>query len=89
MSKYLREIVSCNSSKTEPMNLDDLNQAPGNRDFIGQHSVEKHADRVGNKDDIYKAGSIKQAKMKRHGLSDPVQKLANEEKIKRVNLVKV
>ena len=46
--------------------VDYADKMKDTRDFLDQHSVEKHEDRVGNGDDVYK-GSTKKAKMERHG----------------------
>jgi hypothetical protein len=46
--------------------VDYADKMKDSRDFVAMHSVEKHADRVGNGDDVYK-GSTKKAKMERHG----------------------
>lgn len=80
MPKHLREIVDTTgikSSTIEPMNLpDDLQPNKDGKDFVNLHKVEKHADRVGNKDDVYK-GTTKKVDMKRHGPEDKVQKKIN------------
>lgn len=47
--------------------VDYADKMKDTRDFVAQHSVEKHADRVGNEDDVYAASKIKKAEMKRHG----------------------
>ena len=62
MAKPLRHITGVKSSKVEPMDLKDLNQwnAPDGDKFIAKHKIEKHADRVGNGDDVYK-GKTKKA----------------------------
>lgn len=46
--------------------VDYADKMKDGRDFVAQHSIEKHADRVGNDDKVYK-GSTKKAEMKRHG----------------------
>ena len=46
--------------------VDYADKMKDGRDFVAQHSIEKHADRVGNDDTVYK-GSTKKAEMKRHG----------------------
>jgi hypothetical protein len=46
--------------------VDYADKMKDGRDFIAQHSVEKHPDRNGNGDDVFK-GSTKKAEMERHG----------------------
>ena len=46
--------------------VDYADKMKDGRDFVAQHTIEKHADRVGNDDTVYK-GSTKKAEMKRHG----------------------
>jgi len=68
MAKSLKDILAgVKSSKTEKLDLKDLQMSAGNKDqedFIKKHSVEKHADRVGNGDEVYK-GKTKKADYKR------------------------
>jgi hypothetical protein len=47
--------------------VDYADKMKDGRDFIAQHSVEKHEDRVGNGDDVYNASKVQKAKMERHG----------------------
>ena len=47
--------------------VDYADKMKDGRDFIAQHSVEKHEDRVGNGDDVYNAANVKKAAMERHG----------------------
>lgn len=47
--------------------VDYADKMKDGRDFVAQHSVEKHADRVGNEDDVYAGANVKKAEMKRHG----------------------
>ena len=47
--------------------VDYADKSKDTRDFLDQHSVEKHEDRVGNGDDVYKASGVKKASMERHG----------------------
>lgn len=69
MAKYLREIANKdvgtqktpkavnsgdNSSSKEKMDIDDFNAAPGNRDFARKHEIQKHSDRNGNDDGVFK-----------------------------------
>ena len=79
MAKHLREIANSstpkmpkegeysgvNKSKTEPVDVFDLNASPGNNDFAKKHKIEKHADRVGNGEDVYAANKIKTAPYKK------------------------
>ena len=95
MAKYLREIAkkgSMNTSHYEiggdnkstesELNIDDFNDAPGNREFAKKHKVQKWEDRNGNDEKVFK-GSTKQTSMKDHGYKDPADdiayKQANEE----------
>lgn len=79
MAKHLRQIIEkeniqgkdtklkgVKSSKTEPMDIADLNDSPGNQKFAKDHTIEKHADRVGNGEEDYK-GKTKQNLGDRHG----------------------
>jgi hypothetical protein len=76
MAKYLREIAKKdvgdsktpkaaiggeNTSKSGELNIDNLNAAPGNRDFAAKHKTQKWEDRNGNGDDVFK-GKTKEAK---------------------------
>lgn len=78
MAKPLRHITGVKSSKVEPMDLKDLNQwnAPDGDKFIAKHKIEKHADRVGNGDDVYK-GKTKKAAYNRQesGVYEEVEEL--------------
>lgn len=59
-------------SKIEPLTtgenpgVDYADKMKDGRDFVGMHTVEKHPDRNGNGDDVFK-GSTTKAKMERHG----------------------
>jgi hypothetical protein len=80
MAKPLRDIASkapkegklsgVKKSTTEPEDISDFNASSGNQDFAKDHKVEKHSDRVGNDDDVYK-GKTKKAEMQRHGYKKP------------------
>lgn len=72
MAKSLRDISpkGVKKSKTEPMDISDLNAASGNQDFAKKHKIEKHEDRVGNSDEVYK-GKTKRVDMTRHGYTTP------------------
>ena len=82
MPKSLNDILKgVKKSTTEKLTtgenpgVDYADKMKDTRDFVAQHSVEKHADRVGNEDDVYK-GSTKKADMKRHG-HEPAPKDTN------------
>lgn len=47
--------------------VDYADKMKDTRYFLDQHSVEKHEDRVGNGDEVYKASNVKKAAMQRHG----------------------
>ena len=79
MAKSLKEILQgVKSSKVEKLKLgtqpgvDYQPKAKDEQDFVSQHSVEKHEDRVGNGDDVYK-GTTKYAigDERRHGHDKP------------------
>lgn len=80
MAKPLRDIASkapkegklsgVKKSTTEPEDISDFNASSGNQDFAKDHKIEKHADRVGNDDGVYKA-KIKQTDMSKHGYKKP------------------
>ena len=67
MAKTLKQILDgVKSSKTK--NRDVLGSKPGvdyapkagdERKFADKHEIEKHADRVGNGDDVYNATNVK------------------------------
>jgi hypothetical protein len=80
MAKPLRDIASkapkegklsgVKKSTTEPEDISDFNASSGNQDFAKKHKVEKHSDRVGNDDGVYKA-KVKQTDMSKHGYKKP------------------
>ena len=47
--------------------VDYADKMKDTRDFLAMHTVEKHADRNGNGDDVFKASKVNKAKMERHG----------------------
>ncbi len=47
--------------------VDYADKSKDTREFFDQHPVQKHEDRVGNGDDVYKASNVKKASMLRHG----------------------
>jgi hypothetical protein len=88
MPKLLKDIVSkdkrlegVKSSTVVPGSLgtkpgvDYDPKSAGDRAFVAKHRVEKHADRVGNKSDVYSATNVKTAlknsKEERHGMESP------------------
>ena len=92
MAKSLNDVLKgVNQSKVVPGSTGDdpgvdyAGKMKDERDFVAQHKVEKHADRVGNDDDVYNASKVKKAKMERHGhdpdpKSKTIYKQANEAK---------
>lgn len=84
MAKTLKQILDgIKSSKLKTKDI--LGNQPGvdyspkakdERDFADKHHIQKHADRVGNGDDIYQATNIKQDTTARHG-----HKSRNDEKV--------
>ena len=81
MAKSLRDISpkGVKKSKTEPMDISDLNAASGNQDFAKKHKIEKHEDRAGNGDEVYK-GKTKQVDMTKHGYKAPADEKIYEAK---------
>jgi hypothetical protein len=94
MAKYLREIAKKdvgdsktpkaaiggeNTSKSGELNIDDLNAAPGNRDFAAKHKTQKWEDRNGNDDKVFK-GTTKQVDMTKHGYKAPADQKVYEAK---------
>lgn len=78
------------ASKVTPLKTGDLpgvdyaGKMPDERDFVASHSVEKHADRNGNGDELFNASNIGQTEQGRHGnIPSPtdvkVYQKANEE----------
>jgi len=74
MAKGLNDILKgVNKSKVVPGSTGDdpgvdyAEKSKDGRDFVAQHKVEKHEDRVGNGDDVYNASKIKQSKDDKHG----------------------
>lgn len=84
MAKGLNDILKgVNKSKVVPGSTGDdpgvdyAEKSKDGRDFVAQHKVEKHEDRVGNGDDVYNASKIKQSKDNKHGHTpDPKAKTA-------------
>jgi len=75
MAKPLRDVApkatkegeysGVKKSTTEPADISDWNASSGNNDFAKKHKIEKHADRVGNVDDVYGSGKVKAAPYKK------------------------
>ncbi|CAB4140644.1 hypothetical protein UFOVP395_46 [uncultured Caudovirales phage] len=89
MAKQLKDILAgVKSSKIVPGStgsdpgVDYAPKAPDEQEFVKKHSTEKHADRVGNGDDIYQATNIKHVmaspKEDKHGHKKPVDKKVYE-----------
>ena len=84
MAKSLNDILNgVKKSKVEAgttgdnPGVDYAEKMKDGRDFVAQHKVEKHEDRVGNDDEVYKASKIKQSKDDNHGHTpDPKAKNA-------------
>lgn len=64
------KLAGVKKSTTEPADISDFNASSGNQDFAKDHKIEKHADRVGNDDGVYKA-KVKQTDMSKHGYKKP------------------
>ena len=88
MPKTLKDILNgVKSSKIVPGStgsdpgIDYEPKAPEERDVVKAHKIEKHADRVGNGDDVYQATNIKHSQIedKKHGYKKPEDKKVNEE----------
>lgn len=88
MPKSLKDILAgVKSSKVVPGStgsdpgVDYAPKAPEEQDFVKKHKTEKHADRVGNGDDVYGAPSIKHSQLidKKHGYKKPEDQKVNEE----------
>lgn len=88
MAKPLSDILKgVKASKTEPGStgtdpgVDYAPKAPAEQDVVKKHKTEKHADRVGNGDDVYQATNIKHSQIKdtKHGYKNPEDQKVNEE----------
>ena len=86
MAKYLKEVLKGVKSSTKVTN--DLGgykpKAGDEEDFAKKHEIEKHADRVGNGDDVYKGTTkhvLANTKEKNHGYKKPEDAKVNEEQI--------
>jgi hypothetical protein len=91
MAKQLKDILAgAKASKVVPGStgndpgVDYAPKAPAEQDFVKKHAVEKHADRVGNGDDVYQATNVKHSLAKageeRHGHKTPKDKKVYEAK---------
>ena len=87
MPKSLKDILAgVKSSKVVPGStgidpgVDYAPKAPDEQDFVKKHKTEKHADRVGNGDDVYNASNIKHSQIKdaKHGYKKPEDQRVNE-----------
>lgn len=73
MAKPLRHVTGVKSSKIEPMDLKDLDKSPDGAKLDAKyHKIEKHADRAGNGDDVYK-GTTKEAPYKKAKVAEEVE----------------
>lgn len=91
MAKSLKDILAgVKSSKIVPGStgsdpgVDYAPKAPNEQEFVKKHSTEKHADRVGNGDDVYRATNVKHVlaspKEDKHGHKRPNDKSVYEAK---------
>lgn len=89
MAKQLKDILNgVKASKIVPGStgsdpgVDYAPKAPDEQEFVKKHATEKHADRVGNGDDVYQATNIKHSLAKpgeeRHGHKTPKDKKVYE-----------
>lgn len=86
MPKSLKEIlagvkkstVTAGTTGDQP-GVDYAPKSPDEQDFVAKHKVEKHEDRVGNGDDVYK-GTTKHSQLKdvKHGYRKPKDEIAHE-----------
>ena len=90
MAKYLKEVLKGVKSSTKVTN--DLGgykpKAGDEEDFAKKHEIEKHADRVGNGDDVYKGTTkhvLANTKEKNHGYKKPEDAKVNEEQIEELS----
>jgi hypothetical protein len=73
-----------NTSTVTDLDLGGYSPKPGDeKAFVAKHKVQKHADRVGNEDDLYQATNVKHTladpKEKRHGYKKPEDEKVNED----------
>jgi len=77
MAKSLKDILTGTKSSTKTkVDLKDWEKSKDGQKFAAKHTIEKHADRAGNGDDVYK-GKTKEAKYDRQkdGVYEEVEKL--------------
>lgn len=83
MPKQLKDILAgVKSSKIVPGStgsdpgVDYAPKPPNEQEFVKKHTTEKHADRVGNGDDIYQVTNVKHSQLtdKKHGYKSPEDK---------------
>ena len=70
LNDVLKGVKKSTTSKLttgENPGVDYADKSKDTIDFFDQHPVQKHEDRVGNGDDVYKASNVKKASMLRHG----------------------
>lgn len=78
MPKSLKDILSgVRSSKEEPLDISDREKSSDIKKVVSKLKVQKHADRVGNGDDVYNASKIKQDKHPRQS-PDVYEETINE-----------
>lgn len=99
MAKPLSDILKgVKTSKIEPGStgkrpgVDYAPKSKGDQDFVAKHKTEKHADRVGNEDDVYKGTTkyvLDKASENKHGYdedeSEKVYESLEEATVKQVN----
>ncbi len=99
MAKPLSDILKgVKTSKIEPGStgkrpgVDYAPKSKGDQDFVAKHKTEKHADRVGNEDDVYKGTTkyvLDKSSENKHGYdedeSEKVYESLEEATVKQVN----
>jgi len=89
MAKSLKDILTGTKSSTKTkVDLKDWEKSKDGQKFATKHTIEKHADRAGNSDDVYK-GKTKEAKYDRQkdGVYEEVEELDEISKIKAQNYI--
>ncbi len=90
MPKSLKDVLAgVKSSKVVPGSTGDEPgvdyepKAPAEQDFVKKHKTEKHADRVGNGDDVYQATNVEYSlkRDEKHGHKSPKDKKAYDSKV--------
>ena len=65
MAKYLKDVLGKNTTTKKTNDLGGYKPKAGDeQEFVKQHEIEVHGDRVGNDDSAYKATKIKQVLLK-------------------------